>query len=114
MTTPTQLSLASYRKAGYTCQVVEHFNSFARRRQDLFGFIDIVAICEEQLGVLGIQTTSKSNISARILKIKKEPVAKTWLMGGNMIVVEGWGKNKAGRYEVVRYNVTLDNINIWE
>lgn len=110
MTSPTEHSLAHYRKLGYICAITEHYNSFARRRQDLYGFIDIVAIHEEQSGVLGIQTTSKSNMSARILKIKKEPIAKTWLASGNRIVVDGWEKNKSGRYELTQYEITPENI----
>ena len=44
-TSPTQLSLKKLREEGYiTIQVVEYWNSFARRRIDLFGFIDILAI----------------------------------------------------------------------
>jgi hypothetical protein len=39
-TSPTQLSLKKLREEGYTVAVVEHWNSFARIRQDLFGFID--------------------------------------------------------------------------
>ena len=38
--TPTQRTLKHMRERGYTCQVVEHWNPFARIRQDLYGFID--------------------------------------------------------------------------
>lgn len=110
MTSPTEHSLAYYRKQGYTCAITEHYNSFAHRRQDLYGFIDIVGIHENETGVLGIQTTSKSNMSARILKIKKEPVAKIWLAGGNRIIIDGWEKLKNGRYELTTYEVTPENI----
>jgi len=110
MSSPTQHSLAHYRKLGYTCQVVEHFNSFSHRRVDLFGYIDIVAIKDGETGVLGIQTTSKANMGARILKVKQEPIAKIWLAGGNRIYVDGWQKNKVGRYELTQYEVTPENI----
>ena len=43
-TSPTQLSLKKLREEGYTVAVVEHWNSFARIRQDLFGFIDLLAL----------------------------------------------------------------------
>ena len=110
MTSPTQHSLAHYRKNGYTCQVVEHFNSFSHRRVDLFHFIDIVAIKDGETGVLGIQTTSKTNMGARIQKIKEEPIAKIWLSAGNRIMVDGWEKNKSGKYELTQYEVTPENI----
>lgn len=110
MTSPTQHSLEYYRKQGYICQVVEYFNAFAKRRIDLFGCIDIVAIKDGEVGVLGIQTTSKSNMQARILKTKKEPIMKTWLAGGNAIVIDGWEKLKNGRYELTSYEITAENI----
>lgn len=113
MTSPTEHSLSKLRKEGYTCAIVEHWNPFAKRRQDLFGFLDILGIKDDMPGVLGVQTTSKSNMGARILKIKREPIAKTWLMSGNLIVVDGWEK-KAGKYELKRYYVTMDNIDVWE
>ena len=43
-TSPTQLSLKKLREEGYIVAVVEHWNSFARIRQDLFGFIDLLAL----------------------------------------------------------------------
>lgn len=109
MTPTTQKSLAKYRKEGYTCYVAERWNAFARRREDMFTFIDIVAIHPDHPGVLGIQTTSKSNMKARILKIKREPIAKIWLAGGNRIIVDGWEK-KGFRYELTQYEVTPENI----
>ncbi len=66
-TSPTQLSLKKLREEGYTVQVVEYWNSFARIRIDLFGFIDIIALKGKE--VLAVQTTSASNMSARCKKI---------------------------------------------
>jgi hypothetical protein len=109
MSSPTERSLAKIRKDGYTAAVTEHWNAFARIRQDLFGFIDIVAIKDTEPGVIGIQTTSKGNMQARILKIKREPVAKVWLASGNRIIVDGWLK-KGLRYELTQYEITPDNI----
>lgn len=65
---------------------------FAKIRQDLFGFIDIVAIKEGEAGVFGIQATSDSNISARVHKSEANPLLKVWLSGGNKFQVWGWGK----------------------
>src|ERR1700676_5404113 len=52
----TVRTLAVLKKEGYTAQVVEYYNQFARRRIDLFGIIDIVALRPDE--TLGIQTTS--------------------------------------------------------
>jgi len=43
-TPATQLTLREMRKRGYTCEVVEHWNSFTQRRNDLFGFIDVLCL----------------------------------------------------------------------
>ncbi|HQV57391.1 MAG TPA: hypothetical protein PKV27_05220, partial [Ilumatobacteraceae bacterium] len=60
-TSPTTLSLKALRDAGYTVAIVEHFNPHMRIRQDLFGFIDIIAIRPGE--TLAVQTTSRSNMA---------------------------------------------------
>jgi hypothetical protein len=92
MASPTSRSLEILRKDGYSAQVVERFNPYAKVRVDLFGFIDIVAIRDDTPGVIAIQTTSSSNLTNRIKKILGIPEAKIWLQGGNSIYVHGWSK----------------------
>jgi hypothetical protein len=99
MISPTELSLKLLRSKGYTAQVVEHWNAFARIRQDLFGIIDIVAVKEGEWGVLGVQTTSKSNITARLKKAGINKHLLVWYKSGNNFEVHGWGKVK-GKWEV--------------
>ena len=65
--TLTKRTLDKMRKEGYLCQVVETFNRYAGVKNDLFGFIDVLCVKENE--VLGIQTTSISNMNARIEKI---------------------------------------------
>ncbi len=89
---PTQRSLAELKKRGYLPYIVERWNPFAHIRQDLYGFIDLVAIKGDSPGVLAVQTTSGSNVSARIQKIHESAAAKIWLAAGNRIVVHGWRK----------------------
>lgn len=92
---PTQRSLAYLRSAGYEAQVVERWNAFARLRQDLFGFIDVVAI--RPAAILAVQATA-SAVADRIAKIKAEPKAVAWLAAGGSIEVHGWTlRGKAGR-----------------
>jgi len=51
-TPATQLTLREMRKRGYTCEVVEHWNSFVRKRFDLFGMFDILCLGDgEVVGV---------------------------------------------------------------
>lgn len=95
---PTQRSLKLLRDEGYTCQIVEKYNQFARVRIDLFGFIDIVCLRAGDKGLLGVQTTSTANINARVKKIKDLPVHRLWLEAGNRIEVQGFSKKgKVGK-----------------
>lgn len=89
--TPTQRTLAWLRAQGYVCGITEHWNQFARIRQDLFGFIDILAINHKQSGVIGVQATA-SGVSARCHKIEELEIARWWLECGNPIWVVGWRK----------------------
>ena len=98
MKSPTQLSLDYLRSKGYLVEVVEKYNYFARIRQDLWGFVDILAIGESL--TLGVQTTSRSNMAARIAKISEHENWPAVLRAGWKMEVHGWAKNKAGRWEV--------------
>jgi hypothetical protein len=97
-TSPTQRSLKLMRDQGYLCAIVEHWNAFARIRQDLYGFVDVLCIKDGK--TIAVQTTSYSNVSARIKKIQgleSYPIVKS---AGWEIVVHGWRKNKSNRWEV--------------
>jgi len=89
---PTQRSLKLLRDRGFLPWVAEYYHAFSRRRVDLYGIIDIVAIKKEERGVLGVQTTVASAVSARIKKISASPAARIWVMAGNRIVIHGWRK----------------------
>lgn len=91
-TSPTSRTLAFLRAAGYTCAITEKWNSHAKLRQDLFGFIDVVGMHPDSQGLLGVQATSGSNHSARRKKILDLPVAKLWLETGNRIWVLSWSR----------------------
>jgi hypothetical protein len=85
---PTQLSLAKLREEGYTVAVVEHWNAFARIRQDLFGFIDLLALKGKE--VLAVQTTTAGNMSARVKKIGDHENVGPVREAGWTIHVHGW------------------------
>ena len=90
---PTELTLRKWRKAGYLCAVVEKWNHHVKIRQDLFGCIDVLAVGNGE--TVGIQSTSYSNVSARINKIEDMPETVSRLReGGWRVVVEGWRKPK--------------------
>ena len=66
--TPTQRTLAYLREEGYLCAIVEKWNPHVKIRQDLFGFIDILAIKKGE--TLAVQCTS-TGVAARVKKIQE-------------------------------------------
>ena len=101
--TPTGLSLALLRKAGYAVDIVERWLKIPGKnvRRDLFHCIDLIAVRSGESGVLGVQVTSLANVSTRIVKAKQQPELRTWLAAGNRFEVHGWTK-RAGRWRVKR------------
>jgi hypothetical protein len=95
MSTPTQRSLAHLREQGYLVAIVEHWNPHARIRQDLFGWIDLLAIRDGE--TLAVQTTA-SAVAARVKKITEAASLPVVRKAGWRILVHGWRKNAAGRY----------------
>ena len=89
--TPTQRSLKLLRDEKWVVAIVEKWNQWAKIRIDLFGFGDLLAIRDGT--ALIVQTTSGSNVSARIEKIKANQDARRWLLAPNhFIEVHGWRK----------------------
>tara|TARA_R110002126_G_scaffold209857_1_gene356454 strand:+ start:181 stop:504 length:324 start_codon:yes stop_codon:yes gene_type:complete len=96
---PTQLSLKHLREKGWTTiAIVEHWNCFARIRQDLFGFIDILAL-NDYGHVLAVQTTSYSNMSARCKKIADNINIGNVRKAEWKVEVHGW-KKVGNKWEV--------------
>lgn len=90
-TSPTQRSLAWLRKQGWTVAVVEHFNPHVKIRQDLWGFGDLLCFRKGDPPLI-VQTTSGSNLSSRMDKIRANAVASKWLEAGFAVDVHGWAK----------------------
>lgn len=88
---PTERTLRLLREMGYQVEVVERWNPYSKTRQDLFGCIDLVAV-REGFPVLGVQATSRSNVSARVRKAEQEPRLTPWLASGATFEVWGWGR----------------------
>lgn len=96
MTSPTQRSLKHLRDLGYPLvQVVERWNPYAKIRQDLFGIIDVLAVSNDS--IIAVQTTSGSNVAARITKMKASVALPILKKAGILVVVHGWRKLK-GRW----------------
>lgn len=87
---PTQLSLRLLREQGWLVAVVEKWNPYAKIRQDLFGFIDIIAIKGDT--VMAVQATTEANMAARLKKIASLDSAAIWKCSTRTIEVHGWSK----------------------
>lgn len=99
----TQKARNHFRKNNYLVATVEHWNSFVKIRQDLFGFADLLVIDPFKQRTIAVQVTSRSNVSTRKRKIcdydpeDKKNVsynAYCWIKSGNEILVQGWDKKK--------------------
>lgn len=85
------------KERGYKCEITEKWNPFARIRQDLFGFIDVLCLGDGE--VVGVQTTSYSNMSARVKKIREHENFILVQKSGIRIIVHGWAKRN-NRWQV--------------
>lgn len=123
---PTERSLDWLRERGFKVDKTEHWigNPFipaSRKRKDLFGCIDVVALHPDRKGVLGVQATARSGVYARIEKSCTEcrEALTLWLKAGNRFIVMGWyskkeattGK-KAKKNYVVRWYPKLAEIQV--
>jgi len=89
---PTQRTLKHLRKLGWCCQVVEKWIPRVNVRKDLFDAIDIVAIKRGVWGVLGVQATTRTNLSHRLAKAAASPALELWLWCRNHFQVWGWSQ----------------------
>lgn len=102
MSTPTQRSLKLMRDRGYLSAVTERWNPHARIRQDLFGIVDVLCLGDD---IIAVQTTSASNVSARVRKIEDSEALPALRRVGIRVVVHGWRKVK-GRWQVREVDVS--------
>ena len=71
--TPTSRTTEALRNQGATVAIVEHWNPHVRIRQDMFGFIDVVALYPGR--IVGIQCCARSGHAARRKKILASELA---------------------------------------
>lgn len=97
---PTQRTLRELRGQGKICGIVEKFNRFAGAhgiRQDLFGFIDIIALDRHE-GIIGIQSTGSgfAEHKRKLLEQRNDECVE-WLRCGGKVQLWGWRKVKLKR-----------------
>lgn len=94
---PTQRSLEYLREQGYHVEIVEKWNHWARIRQDLWGWCDLLALRKNE--VLAVQVTA-SAVSTRIKKIQDSPTVQFVRDAGIRIECHGWRKNSKGEWVI--------------
>ncbi|MCA1833025.1 MAG: hypothetical protein ABR520_11185 [Mycobacteriales bacterium] len=122
---PTSRTLAECRKRGWIAQVVEQHLPFPKpfgTKRDLFGVIDIVAICPGcpsdfsdapfigRPSIVAIQATSAltgGNHAARRAKILAEPRAKAWVEAGGRLELWSWSK-RGDRGKAKRWTLRVE------
>ena len=87
-TSPTQRSLKKLRGEGYLVAITEHWNPFSHIRQDLYGFIDLLAIKKDE--ICGIQCGCKGDISKKIKKITEHKNFQAVKESPIRIIIHGW------------------------
>jgi len=87
--TPTSRSMQLLRRAGYLVDRCEQWNAFSQTRKDLLGVGDLLALTVGEPPLL-VQSTTVSNVSARIAKCRESQALALWLGTGCRFVVHGW------------------------
>ena len=92
---PTQRTLAALRKMGLIVGNVERWIPRAMVRQDLFGWIDLVALDPEQKKICAVQSTGQ-DWTGHVRKIceEKKDMARLWLECGGIAELWAWRKVK--------------------
>lgn len=76
---------------GYVVERTERWCAFSRRRIDLFGCVDLLAVNGTEN--LAVQVTSAANASARLAKARASDGLRRWLcVPGCRFVVHAWAK----------------------
>ncbi len=100
----TPRSMALLREEGYAVAVVEHWNSFMRIRQDLFGFIDLLALGDGE--TLAVQVCRRSDMATRRNKIANHENVGYVRKAGWCIEIHGWDRGPNGRWRVKREDIS--------
>lgn len=98
MPSPTERTLKLMRDRGYTAEVTEHWNPHAKRRKDLFGFVDVLCLGEDE--VVAVQCTSYPNVAGRVKKIAEHENVGAVRKAGIRILVHGWKGMKLREVDV--------------
>ena len=99
MSSPYTKAKAQLEAQGYQVGKTEHWNPFARIRVDLFGCIDLVALCPLR-PLLAVQVTDSTHVSKRM--DKSQALASQWVSTGNRFEVWGYYKRSKQPPRIMR------------
>jgi hypothetical protein len=103
VSSPTVRTLKLMRGRGWLAEVTERWIPGANIRKDLWSFCDVLCLHPENGEILAVQTTSASNMSARIRKIAECELTAIVRKCGIGIHVHGWvAPAKGKRFWTVR------------
>jgi hypothetical protein len=102
--TPQARSMQLLRQESYVVDVAERFIAAVRRRKDLLGFADLVAVHPHLAGPLLVQVTTACHLADRSRKVRASVAARLWLRAGGRIELHGW-ERKDGRWRCRRQEV---------
>jgi hypothetical protein len=109
MSSPTRRTLILLRQQGYLAEVVERWVPGANVRRDLFHCIDVVAVHPALSGTLGVQCTTKTNLAARVEKVRQQSEIAIWLRAGNRLECWGWYR-RARKWDVERVEIKAEDL----
>lgn len=89
---PTEYVLRELRKDGWLAEVVEKWLPVVRKRRDLFGVLDVVAVRGQE--TMGVQATSRANVASRVKKIADAEATPLLRRAGWRLEVWGTYKEK--------------------
>jgi hypothetical protein len=107
---PVQRTLQLLRRQGHLCAAVERYNSFAKVRQDLFKWVDIVTLPPPPAtSVTGLQICSMSDHAARATKMLSPAVLPNvlrWLQAGGHAAIVAWTRHQSKLRKTARWSAT--------
>ena len=88
---PVQRSLKHLRDEGWTVAIVEKWNQYARRRIDVFGFADLLAM-HPHGSIALVQCCAGSTMGAHRDKMLAIPELEKWKAAGGRVFLMAWAK----------------------
>lgn len=95
-----ELSLRHYREQGCTAEKVEQRDTRTWLLHDFLNLFDILVLTPNVMGVLGVQTTTRSKVSAHMKKMRASRKLKLWKAAGNRAVCQGWEMKRRGNRRI--------------